>query len=322
MATALITGITGQDGWYLAQSLLKRGDRVVGLTREIGAAARAFDGGHPRLTLRAFDYVQPGAIAAVIEDEAPDYIFNLASFATGQGMFDMPMDMVRLNGVFVLDILEALRNSPRSDEIAFVQASSSEMFGAVTEMPQNEATPLRPKSPYGAAKQFAHVMTGIYRNAFGVKASSAILYNHESVRRPAAFVTKKIARGAARIRAGLESELALGSLDIARDWGYAPDYVDAMYRMATAPIAEDFVVATGHLSTIRDVVTIAFERVGLDWEKFVKIDPRFVRPIETIGLCGDPSKIAQRLGWRATVGVETIVAEMVDHELAIAQNAA
>jgi GDPmannose 4,6-dehydratase len=318
MATALITGITGQDGWYLAQSLLKKGDHVVGLTRDIGAAARAFDGGHPQLALRAFDYFQPGAIGAVIEAEEPDYIFNLASFATGQGMFDMPMEMVRLNGVFVLDILEALRKSARGDKIAFVQASSSEMFGAVTEMPQNETTPLHPKSPYGAAKQFGHVMTGIYRDSFGVKASSAILFNHESVRRPAAFVTKKIARGAARIRAGLDSELALGSLDVARDWGYAQEYVDAMLRMAMAPMAEDFVVATGRLSTIQDLVTIAFERVGLDWGKFVKIDQRFVRPIESIGLCGDPSRIAQRLGWRASVGVDTIVAQMVDHELAVA----
>ena len=318
MAHALITGIAGQDGWYLARQLLAAGDTVVGLSRDATRAGQAFPDAGPHLVIRPFDYAAPGAIAAVIAEEAPDRIFNLAAFATGQGMFDAPLDMVRLNGVFVLEILEALRHSSRRDAIRLVQASSSEMFGAVTETPQDERTPLRPNSPYGAAKQFAHTMVGVYRQTFGVCASSAILFNHESVRRSADFVTMKIARGAARIKAGLGSQLSLGSLDVARDWGYAPDYMEAFRRIADAPDAEDFVVATGRLSTIRDVAKFAFDRVGLDWEKFVIVDQRLVRPIESIGLCGNSDKIAERLGWTATLGLKAIIEEMVDHQIALA----
>lgn len=261
------------------------------------------------------------AIAEVVARVAPDFIFNLASFATGGGMFDEPHAMARLNGVFVLEILEAIRHSPRRADIAFVQASSSEMFGDVSEMPQSETTALRPKSPYGAAKQFGHVMVGIYRRSFNVRASSAILYNHESIRRSQAFVTKKIARAAARISLGLETELLLGALDISRDWGYAPEYVDALWRMARASEADDYVVATGRLTRIRDLVEMAFAPLGLAWEQYVRIDPRWVRPVESLGLCGNPGKIAERLGWKAKTGIAQIIREMVAHELAIARYA-
>lgn len=315
MQTALITGISGQDGWFLANQLLERGDRVVGLTRDVAAAAAEFAGLPRQPELLAFDYGSEGAIVDLVETIVPDAIYNLAAFATGQGMFDRPQQMARLNGTFVLDILEAIRNSRRRTAIAFVQASSSEMFGDVTEVPQSEATPLRPKSPYGAAKQYAHSLVGIYRRAFGVRASSAILYNHESVRRPPAFVTKKVARGAARISLGLETNLVLGALDISRDWGYAPEYMDALVRMASAPEGDDFVVATGRLSRIRDLVEIAFGRVGLDWERYVKIDSSWVRPIESVGFCGNPAKIEAMLDWKARTSIDKIICEMVDFEL-------
>ncbi len=319
---ALITGISGQDGWYLARQLKAQGHRVVGLGRDAATAARAFDGWDNPPEIMGFDYAVPGAAADVIEAVRPDWIFNLASFATGQGMFDQPQAMARLNGVFVLDLLEAIRNSPRRDAITLVQASSSEMFGDVREMPQDEETPLRPKSPYGAAKQYAHSMVGIYRRAFGVRAASAILYNHESVRRPPAFVTKKIARAAARISLGLERELVLGALDISRDWGYAPEYMDALVRMARASEPGDYVVATGRLTSIREVVQMAFGQLGLEWEQYVRLDTGWTRPVESLGLCGNPGRIAQDLGWRATTPVSGIIAEMVTHERSAAEAAA
>jgi GDPmannose 4,6-dehydratase len=322
MPTALITGISGQDGWYLARQLMAEGHRVVGLGRDAVAAARAFDSWDNPPEIQGFDYTVPGAATAVIEAVRPDWVFNLASFATGQGMFDQPQAMARLNGMFVLDLLEAIRNSPRREAITLVQASSSEMFGDVREMPQDEDTPLRPKSPYGAAKQYAHSMVGIYRRAFGVRACSAILYNHESIRRPPAFVTKKIARTAARISLGLETELVLGALDISRDWGYAPEYMDALARMARASEPCDYVVATGRLTSIREVVQMAFDQVGLEWEHYVRLDTSWTRPVESVGLCGNPVRIVRDLGWRATTPVSDIIAEMVTHERAAAEPAA
>ncbi len=319
---ALITGISGQDGWYLARQLQAEGHHVVGLSRDAEAAARAFAGWECPPAIHSFDYAVPMAVAPVIEVVQPDWVFNLASFATGQGMFDQPQAMARLNGFFVLDLLEAIRASPRHEAITLVQASSSEMFGDVREMPQDEDTPLRPKSPYGAAKQYAHSMVGIYRRAFGVRACSAILYNHESVRRPPAFVTKKIARAAARISLGMESELVLGALDISRDWGYAPEYMDALVRMARASEPCDYVVATGRLTSIREVVQMAFGQLGLEWEPYVRLDTGWTRPVESLGLCGNPARIETDLGWRATTPVSDIIAEMVTHERAAAVLAA
>lgn len=322
MSTALITGISGQDGWYLARQLISEGHRVVGLSRDAAAAAEAFQGWDVLPEILGFDYSVPGAVTDVIETVRPDWVFNLASFATGQGMFDQPRAMARLNGFFVLDLLEAIRNSPRRDGITLVQASSSEMFGDVLEMPQDEDTPLRPKSPYGAAKQYAHSMVGIYRRAFGIRACSAILYNHESIRRPPVFVTKKIARAAARISLGLETELVLGALDISRDWGYAPEYMDALARMARAPEPSDYVVATGRLTSIREVVQMAFSQLGLDWEQYVRLDTGWTRPVESFSLCGNPGRIKRDLGWRAITPVSDIIAEMVSHERRAAEAAA
>ncbi len=323
MVTALITGVTGQDGWYITDALLDDGCRVVGLTRD---AARASDALTPLavrgLEIREFDYSTPGLIGGVIDDVAPDFIFNMASLATGQGMFERPAEMARINGMFVLDILEALCLSPRREAMSLVQASSSEMFGNPFETPQSETTPLRPLSPYGAAKQYAHTLIGIYRRAYGVRASSAILFNHESVRRPPVFVTKKIALGAARIRVGLDHELRLGSLNISRDWGYAPEYARAMIAMAHADRAEDYVVATGRLHSIGELVEIAFARAGLDWRSYVVVDPTFSRPIETLGQRGNPAKIAERLGWRSQTPFTRVIEEMVDHELVAAGAAA
>lgn len=316
-----MTGIAGQDGFFLWKLLSDRGYRVVGTSRDAPRAAKEFHHfGNRAPEIVTFDYSKPGAFAELLEAEKPELVFNLASFATGQGMFDSPPDMARLNGFFVLEILEAIRSSPRKDAIRFVQASSSEMFGEVQICPQDECTPLWPKSPYGAAKQYAHSMVRIYRQAFGLHASSAILFNHESARRPAGFLTKKVARAAARISLGLENELRLGSLTISRDWGYAPEYMEAMLRMATAIQADDYVVATGVTHTIQDVVELAFKRVALDWTRYVILDKSWARPIESVGLCGNPTKILRRLDWKAKKPFAEIIHELVDFEVESARS--
>lgn len=312
---AIVTGISGQDGYYLASLLLGRGYEVLGLS-SAAQPRNEFGQAYPgAFQVRSFDYVTPQAIAAVIEDYRPDLIFNLAAKATGEGMFDAPYELARLNGGFVLDILEAMRKSPRRDSMVLCQASSSEMYGRVTETPQTELTPFWPRSPYGVAKLYAHNMIGIYRTAYGVRACSAILYNHESVRRSTRFVTKKIAQGAVLIKKGRMESLTLGNLDARRDWGYAPEYVDAMYRMATAPVMDDYIVATGRLSTVRQLCEIAFGRVGLDYTRFVRTSADAGRVIESVSLHGDPRRIAEALGWRALRTVPEIMTEMVDEEL-------
>lgn len=311
---AIVTGVGGQDGYYMAAALLARGFAVLGLTtaparaEELAAAAPAFRS-------LQFDYTAPQAIDAVIERYRPDLIFNFAAKATGEGMFDAPYELVRLNGGFVIDILEALRKSARREEIVFCQASSSEMYGKVAQTPQTEQTAFWPRSPYGAAKLYAHNMLGIYRSVYAVRCCSAILYNHESVRRSARFVTKKIAQAAALIKLGRQQTLTLGNLEARRDWGYAPEYVEAMFRMATAATADDFIVATGRLTTVRELCQIAFARVGLDYTRFVQSSPGEVRVVDSASLLGDPAKIERTLGWRASTTVPQIMNEMVDEEL-------
>lgn len=315
---AIVTGVSGQDGFYMASLLQQRGIEVLGLTRDVASVAGQFAASKfPQLRLHAFDYAAPGLIKLVVDDFRPDLIFNFAAKATGQGMFDAPTEMSRLNGVFVLDILEAITQSGREKEISFCQASSSEMFGNVQETPQSERTALWPKSPYGAAKSYAHNLVAIYRTAYGLRCCSAILYNHESIRRSTQFVTKKIAHGAAAIRLGLAKELSLGSLSIERDWGYAPEYVEAMYLMATAGRPADYVVATGRLNTIARVCDIAFGHVGLDYRDHVRVSEASKRGIESLQLHGDPSAIKRELGWQATWGIEKIMVELVDHELQV-----
>lgn len=307
---AVVTGISGQDGRYMAELLASRGITVIGLTsRPVGEAPPGIPA-----EIRRFAFDEPGAIEGVIEDVRPDLVFNFAAKATGRGMFDAPLEMCRLNGTFALDILEAIRRIDPA--IRLCQASSAEMYGDVLQCPQNEDTAFRPKSPYGAAKLYAHNLVGIYRNAFGLKCCSAILYNHESPRRPTAFVTRKIARAAAAIKLGQARQLSLGSLETQRDWGYAPEYVDAMFRMATADCQQDFVVATGRLSTIEDLCRICFSHVDLDYRDYLVIDQALQRPIETLNVQGDPSRIEAALGWRAEIPVQTFMREMVDSDLA------
>lgn len=313
---AVVTGISGQDGYYMAQLLRERNIEVVGLTSNLERARREYAvPDAPEVQLVPFDFAQIGGFETVVREFAPDLIFNFAAKATGQGMFDTPFEMNRLNGTLVLDILEAIRNSPRRDQIAFCQASSSEIYGNVVRAPQDEETPFRPMSPYGAAKLYAHNLVNIYRATYGLRCCSAILYNHESVRRSAQFVTKKIAGAAAAIKLGLVDELSLGYLGTSRDWGYAPEYVQAMFQMATAPVAADYVVATGRLNTIQRLLEIAFGHVGLDYEDYVLASSQGRRIVESTNLCGDPRKIARELNWRAQKPIKQIMTEMVEYEL-------
>ena len=315
---AIVTGITGQDGYYMAQLLLREGIGVIGLARDPKSSREQFP--LPQfagLEFEKFDYNHPGLFEKVFRKYQPNFVFNFAAKATGQGMFDAPSEMIRLNGTFVLDILEVIRNSPDPERTSFCQASSSEMFGNAQLSPQDESVPFWPKSPYGAAKLFAHNMVGIYRDVYGLRCCSAILYNHESIRRSAQFVTRKIANGAARISLGLQGHLQLGALDTSRDWGYAPEYVRAMYLMAAREQPADYVVATGKLNTIRRLCEIAFGHVGLKYNDYVRIDAKNARVNPSIGLHGDPSRILRDLGWRAEFSIEKIISEMVDYELSI-----
>lgn len=311
---AIITGISGQDGHYMARLLAARGYELIGLTSmpDKDGAVRQELAGLP-VEVITFDYSAPGAMEHLIDAVRPKLIFNFAAKATGQGMFAEPFAMARVNGHFVLDILEGIRKIDPS--ISFCQASSAEMYGDVETCPQDEQTAFRPKSPYGAAKLYGHNLIGIYRKAFAMRCSSAILYNHESVRRSTAFVTRKIAQAAARISLGLDRELTLGSLDSLRDWGYAPEYVEAMYLMATSEGPSDYVVATGNLTSVERVCDICFSRVGLDYRSFVKLDPGLKRLIETTNVCGNPAAIERDLGWKAKTSVETMLIEMVDFDV-------
>lgn len=314
MTVAIITGISGQDGHWMARRLAEDGVAVIGLSTDIERARNSV-AGLSNVAVQAFDYRQENAFADVLDASGATLIFNFAALATGQGMFDAPWEMGRLNGGFVLDILEAMRTSSRRHSLRFVQASSSEMFGQAETMPQSERTAMVPKSPYGCAKLYAHHMVGVYRATYALHASSAILYNHESIRRSTQFVTRKISASAAAISLGRQDTLELGSLTISRDWGYAPEYMAAMLRMAASETPDDYVVGTGRLHSIGDVVELAFSHVGLDWRRYVKINPAWVRPIESIGLCADPRRIFDGLGWRAEVALDEIIAEMVDLDL-------
>jgi GDPmannose 4,6-dehydratase len=314
---ALLTGITGQDGYYMARRLIDAGIDVVALVRDVPLARRACADLEPGVRYVAFDFHARSAIADIIAAERPSYIFNFAAKSTGKGMFDAPTEMDRLNAGFPMDILHATLSSERRSEIRFVQASSSEMYGSNDRMPQNETSAFQPMSPYGAAKLYVHNMIGIYRATHGLHASSAILFNHESPRRGEAFVTRKIAAAAARIAAGLQDKLRLENVSSRRDWGYAPEYVDAMFRMAQSDTADDYVLATGKLHGLTDVLEIAFDAVGLSYQDYLEVDPRSARRIDSKGHCGDASKIAAALGWKATRTLREIIVEMVDAERTI-----
>ncbi|MGV8857719.1 GDP-mannose 4,6-dehydratase [Rhodoglobus sp.] len=313
MTLALITGVTGQDGSYLAELLLAQGYEVHGVTRDADEVVTS------GVVAHELDLGTDSAIAQLIADIEPHEIYNLAALSSVYQSWQNPALTARLNGSVVAEMLAAVKliHDRGNTDIRFVQASSAEIFGAPTESPQNEQTAIRPTSPYGAAKAYSHGLVGAYRTA-GVAASSVILYNHESPRRPEAFVTRKITAAAARISAGLQETLELGNMDAQRDWGWAPDYADALMRAAQHPEPDDFVIATGVSHSVRDFVIAAFDRAGVDnWQDRVSVSGTLLRSGDAALQLGDASKARKILGWSPTVKFEEIVATMVDHDLAL-----
>ena len=313
--TAFITGITGQDGSYLAELLLDKGYQVVGGVRRASTTnywriEHLLD----RITLKPADLLDQLSLIRVIEDAKPDEIYNLAAMSFVPASWDQPMLTGEFNAQGVTRVLEAVRHvNPR---IRLYQASSSEMYGKVREVPQTELTPFYPRSPYGVSKVYAHYITVNYRESYDLYAVSGILFNHESPRRGLEFVTRKVTDGVARIKLGLAESLSLGNLDAKRDWGFAGDYVRAMWMMLQQDRADDFVIATGESHSVRDLVQIAFGHVGLDWQKYVRLDPKFLRPAEVDHLIGDASKARATLGWTPDVDFSRLVTMMVDADLA------
>jgi GDPmannose 4,6-dehydratase len=312
---ALITGITGQDGSYLAEFLLEKGYKVYGMVRrsstdQFERIAHLQD----RIELREGDLLDQLSIITLLHAIEPHEIYNLAAQSFVPTSWEQPILTSEATALGVTRMLEAIRVVNRS--IKFYQASSSEMFGKVRESPQNERTPFYPRSPYGVAKVYGHYITINYRESYGLYAVSGILFNHESPRRGKQFVTRKITHGVARIKCGLASELRLGNLDAKRDWGFAGDYVAAMWLMLQQSTPEDYVIATGETHTVRELCEVAFARVGLDWSKHVVVDPGFVRPAEVDLLIGDASKARDRLGWHRKVSFRELVEMMVDADVA------
>jgi GDPmannose 4,6-dehydratase len=311
---ALITGVTGQDGSYLAEFLLERGYEVFGMVRRASTEnferiAHLID----RITLVQGDLLDQFSLVSALEESRPQEVYNLAAQSFVPTSWKQPVLTAEFTATGVTRLLEAVRMVDPG--IRFYQASSSEMFGRVLEVPQTERTPFYPRSPYGVAKVYGHFITVNYRESYDLFAVSGILFNHESPRRGLEFVTRKIADGVARISLGLSDELRLGNLDAKRDWGYAVDYVHAMWLMLQRDDPADYVVATGQEHSVRDFVDAAFAHVGLDPGKHVKTDPRFIRPAEVDRLIGDPSKARDELGWSPTVSFEDLVRLMVDADL-------
>ncbi len=313
--TALVTGITGQDGSYLAELLLEKGYRVVGMTRRTSTEV------HERIEhivddveIVSGDLLDQSSITSIVNDVRPTEIYNLAAQSFVPASWSQPVLTGEFTALGVTRVLEAIRHVDPT--IRFYQASSSEMFGNAVESPQNERTPFYPRSPYGVAKVYAHWISVNYRESYGLFACSGICFNHESARRGKEFVTRKISDGVARIKLGMTKELRLGNLDAHRDWGYAGDYVRAMWMMLQYDRADDFVIATGRTHSVREFVRIAFEVAGLgSFEPYVVIDPRFVRPAEVDMLIGDASKARRALGWEPEVSFEQLVAMMVEADL-------
>jgi GDPmannose 4,6-dehydratase len=313
---ALITGITGQDGAYLAQFLLEKGYRVYGAFRRsstVNLERLDYLGIRKQVELVPLDLLDLGSIIRVLERVQPDEVYNLAAQSFVAVSFDQPVITGQITGLGAVNVLEAIRIvNPR---IKFYQASSSEMFGKAQTVPQNEQTPFYPRSPYAAAKVYAHWMTVNYREAYGLFACCGILFNHESPLRGLEFVTRKITDGVARIKYGLTRELRLGNLEAKRDWGFAGDYVRAMWLMLQQPQPDDYVVATGEAHSVREFVEKAFAYVGLSWEEHVVVDPQFMRPADVDLLVGDASKARAVLGWRPEVNFDQLVAMMVEADL-------
>ncbi len=319
MPTALITGITGQDGAYLAQHLLGKGYRVVGLVRRsassdvIGERLRWL-GVLNDVELLDGNLTDLSSLIRVLQQHEPDEIYNLAAQSFVAASWQQPLLTGTVTALGAANVLEAVRIARPGAR--FYQASSSEMYGMIQEPRQCERTPFYPRSPYAIAKLYAHWMTVNYRESFGLHASSGILFNHESPLRGIEFVTRKITDGVARIKLGLGHELALGNLEAKRDWGHARDYVRAMHMMLQQAEASDYVIATGRTTSIREFCRLAFGHLGLDYEEFVRVDPRFMRPAEVDVLLGDPGKAKERLGWSPELSLADMVAEMVEADLA------
>ena len=314
MPKAVITGITGQDGSYLAELLLGKGYDVVGVVRRTSHHSyERIEHLLDRITIVPADLLDQHSLTMVIQDAKPDEVYNLAAQSYVPTSWSQPVLTGEFTALGVTRILEAIRLAHPTAR--FYQASSSEMYGRVTETPQRESTSFYPRSPYGVAKAYGHWITVNYRESYGLYAVSGILFNHESPRRGIEFVTRKVTDGVARIKLGLATELRLGNLDARRDWGYAGDYVDAMWRMLQQPAAADFVIGTGVCHTVRQLVETAFGHVGLDWQRYVTTDPRFIRPAEVDLLVADPSKARAELGWSPTVDFAGLIAMMVDADL-------
>ncbi len=320
MARALITGVTGQDGLYLAELLLGKGYEVFGLVRGQNNPKRELvEREIPGVQVVTGDLTDLSSLLRAMTTAAPDEVYNLGAISFVAYSWENARLTSEVTGLGVLNMLEATRLYSGDDptKVRFYQASSSEMFGKVQQVPQSEATLLWPRSPYGVAKVYGHYMTINYRESYGMHASSGILFNHESPRRGPEFVTRKISRAVARISLGLQDSVSLGNLDAKRDWGFAGDYVEAMWRMLQADAGDDYVVATGETHSIREFLDIAFARVGVDdWSGSVVVDPRFFRPAEVDLLIGDASKARTRLGWEPKVSFEELVTMMVDADLA------
>ncbi|MDA8063372.1 MAG: GDP-mannose 4,6-dehydratase [Actinomycetota bacterium] len=313
--TALVTGITGQDGSYLAELLLEKGYQVVGLHRRSSTVTfERITHLMDRITLVPADLLDEASIIRVLRDHRPSEVYNLAAQSFVQTSFIQPVLTGEVTALGVTRLLDAILLTDPS--IRFYQASSSEMFGKVVEVPQSERTPFHPRSPYGVAKSYGHWLTVNYRESYGMHASSGILFNHESPRRGLEFVTRKVAFTAAAISLGMQSELRLGNLDARRDWGYAPDYVQAMWLMLQQDSPDDYVIATGETHSVRELCEVAFGHLGLDWERHVVVDEQFLRPAEVDLLIGEPKKARTSLGWEPRVGFEELVRMMVDADLA------
>lgn len=314
MKKALITGITGQDGSYLAELLLSQGYQVTGMVRR--ASTETFDRiAHfkDQISLRQADLLDQFSLVKLLDDVQPDEIYNLAAMSFVPTSWSQPVLTGEFTALGVTKVLEAMRMvCPKAH---FYQASSSEMFGKVIETPQTETTPFYPRSPYGVAKVYGHFITVNYRESYNLFAASGILFNHESPRRGKEFVTRKITDAVARIKLGNQKELRMGNLDAKRDWGFAGDYVRAMWLMLQQDVADDFVVASGETHSVRKFLEIAFSHVGLNYEDYVVIDPEFIRPAEVELLLGNPAKARQKLGWQPKVSFEQLVTMMVDADL-------
>jgi len=314
MPKALITGVTGQDGSYLAEFLLEKEYEIVGMVRRSSTVNFSrIRHIQDQIVLASGDLLDQGSLISVIREHQPDEVYNLAAQSFVPTSWQQPVFTGGVTGLGVTRMLEAVRTVDES--IRFYQASSSEMFGKVREVPQNEDTPLYPRSPYGVAKVYGHWITINYRESYGLHATSGILFNHTSPRRGLEFVLRKITHGVAKIKLGLDGELRLGNLDSCRDIGFAGDYVEAMWLMLQQPAPDDYVVATEETHSIREMCEAAFGYVDLDWQEYVKQDPRFMRPAEVDLLVGDASKARQVLGWKPKVSFRELVQMMVDNDL-------